>query len=90
MIGRAGTGTTSTLQEMQAARRDKMPVEDFEDRSLAYPSETNRQTEGRLVCKWTFDQLVGDVQWGELAGGSALERALEVERKIVERRTLRA
>ncbi|MGB6395701.1 MAG: hypothetical protein WBF73_08445 [Bradyrhizobium sp.] len=41
-IGRAGTGSTSTLQEMQSARGGKLPVEDFEDRSLVYPRETKR------------------------------------------------
>lgn len=39
-IGLAGTGSRSTLQEMQSARGDKLPVEDFEDRSLVYPRET--------------------------------------------------
>jgi hypothetical protein len=38
----AGTGSMSTLQEMQSARGGKLPVEDFEDRSLVYPRETNR------------------------------------------------
>jgi hypothetical protein len=41
-IGRAGTGTTSTLQEMQSARSDKLPIEDFEDRSLVFPRESKR------------------------------------------------
>ena len=41
-IGRAGTGSTSTLQEMQSARGGKLPAEDFEDRSLVYPRETKR------------------------------------------------
>jgi hypothetical protein len=41
-IGRAGTGSTSTLQEMQSARGGKLPVEYFEDRSLVYPRETKR------------------------------------------------
>jgi hypothetical protein len=41
-IGRAGMGSMSTLQEMQSARGDKLPVEDFEDRSLVYPTETKR------------------------------------------------
>lgn len=41
-IGRAGTGTTSTLQEMQSARSDKLPIEDFDDRSLVFPRESKR------------------------------------------------
>jgi hypothetical protein len=41
-IGRAGMGSMSTLQEMQSVRGDKLPVEDFEDRSLVYPTETKR------------------------------------------------
>ena len=41
-IGRAGTGTTSTLQEMQSARSDRLPIEDFDDRSLVFPRESKR------------------------------------------------
>jgi hypothetical protein len=41
-IGRAGTASASTLQEMQSARGGKLPVEDFEDLSLVYPRETKR------------------------------------------------
>jgi hypothetical protein len=40
-IGLAGTGSRS-LQDMQSARGGKLPVEDFEDRSLVYPRETKR------------------------------------------------
>jgi hypothetical protein len=39
-IGRAGMSGTSELQDMQSARSDKLPVEDFEDRSLVFPRET--------------------------------------------------
>jgi hypothetical protein len=42
-IGRAGTGGGSTWQEIQSARNvDKLPVEDFEDRSLVFPRESKR------------------------------------------------
>jgi hypothetical protein len=41
-IGFARTGSSSTLQEMQSARGGKLPVEDFEDRSLVFPRETKR------------------------------------------------
>lgn len=41
-IGRAGTETTSTFQEMQSARSDKLPIEDFDDRSLVFPRESKR------------------------------------------------
>ena len=42
-IGRAGTASGSTLQEMQSARRaDKLPAEDFDDRSLVFPREAKR------------------------------------------------
>ena len=41
MIGLAGTGSRS-LQDMQSARGGKLPVEDFEDRSLVFPRETKR------------------------------------------------
>ena len=40
-IGRAGTGSASSLQQMQS-NRDKLPVEDFEDRSLVFPREAKR------------------------------------------------
>jgi hypothetical protein len=38
-IGRAGTASTSTLQDMQSARTAKLPAEDFDDRSLVFPRE---------------------------------------------------
>jgi hypothetical protein len=42
-LGRAGTDGASTSQEMQSARSvDKLPVEDFEDRSLVFPRESKR------------------------------------------------
>jgi hypothetical protein len=42
-IGRAGTASMSTLQDMQSGRSaDRLPVEDFEDRSLVFPRETKR------------------------------------------------
>jgi hypothetical protein len=42
-VGRAGTSSTSTLQDMQSARgADKLPAEDFDDRSLVFPRETKR------------------------------------------------
>jgi hypothetical protein len=42
-IGRAGTASTSTLQDMQSARDvDKLPAEDFDDRSLIFPWESKR------------------------------------------------
>jgi O-antigen/teichoic acid export membrane protein len=41
-IGFAGTGSSSTLLEMQSGRGGKLPVEDFEDRSLVFPRETKR------------------------------------------------
>ena len=42
-IGRAGTSSMSTLQDMQSARgADKLPVEDFDDRSLVFPRESKR------------------------------------------------
>jgi hypothetical protein len=41
--GRAETASTSTLHDMQSARSmDKLPAEDFDDRSLVYPRETKR------------------------------------------------
>jgi hypothetical protein len=43
ILGRAGVDGASTLQEMQGARSvDKLPVEDFEDRSLVFPRESKR------------------------------------------------
>jgi hypothetical protein len=43
MIGRAGTGGASTLQDMQSGRSvDKLPVDDFDDRSLVFPREPKR------------------------------------------------
>jgi hypothetical protein len=42
-IGRTGAASTSTLHDMQSARSmDKLPAEDFDDRSLVYPRETKR------------------------------------------------
>lgn len=41
-VGRAGTGSPPTLQGMQSTRSDKLPVEDFEDRSLVFPGESKR------------------------------------------------
>jgi hypothetical protein len=42
-IGRAGTASSSTLQDMQSGRgTDKLPVEDFDDRSLVFPRESKR------------------------------------------------
>jgi hypothetical protein len=41
--GRAGTASMPTLQDMQSARgADKLPAEDFDDRSLVFPRETKR------------------------------------------------
>jgi hypothetical protein len=41
-IGRAGT-STPTLHEMQSGRSaGKLPVEDFDDRSLVFPRESKR------------------------------------------------
>ena len=41
--GRAGTASTSTLQDMQSGRgTDKLPAEDFDDRSLVFPREAKR------------------------------------------------
>ena len=37
-IGLAGTASKSTIQDMQSARgADKLPAEDFDDRSLVFP-----------------------------------------------------
>jgi hypothetical protein len=42
-IGRAGTGGALALQEMQSGRRaEKLPVDDFDDRSLVFPRESKR------------------------------------------------
>lgn len=42
-IGRAGSGGASTLQDMQSGQSaDKLPVDDFDDRSLVFPRETKR------------------------------------------------
>ncbi len=42
-IGRAGMTSTPTLREMQSGRiADKLPVEDFDDRSLVFPRESKR------------------------------------------------
>jgi hypothetical protein len=41
-IGRAGTASTPTLQDMQTARAAKLPAEDFDDRSLVFPRESKR------------------------------------------------
>jgi len=42
-IGRAGTSSMSTLPGMQSARgADKLPVEDFDDRSLVFPRQSER------------------------------------------------
>jgi len=35
--GYAGTASVPTLQQLQSGRGDKLPVEDFDDRSLVYP-----------------------------------------------------
>jgi len=41
-IGLAGTGM-STLQDMQSGRRaEKLPVDEFDDRSLVFPRESKR------------------------------------------------
>jgi hypothetical protein len=42
-VGRAGTASTSTLQDMQSGRSgEKLPVEDFDDLSLVFPRESKR------------------------------------------------
>jgi hypothetical protein len=42
-IGRAGTSNSPTLHDMQSNRgADKLPVDDFDDRSLVFPRESNR------------------------------------------------
>jgi hypothetical protein len=42
-IGRGGTGGGLTLHDMQSGRNvDKLPVDDFDDRSLVFPRESRR------------------------------------------------
>jgi hypothetical protein len=42
-IGRAGTGSMSTLQDMQTGQSaKKLPVDEFDDRSLVFPRESKR------------------------------------------------
>jgi hypothetical protein len=42
-IGRAGAVGGSTLQDMQSGQSaDKLPVDDFDDRSLVFPRESKR------------------------------------------------
>jgi hypothetical protein len=42
-VGRAGTASSLTLQDMQSGRSaDKLPVDDFDDRSLVFPRESKR------------------------------------------------
>jgi hypothetical protein len=42
-IGRAGTASSSTLEELQSGRSaDKLPIDDFDDRSLVFPRESKR------------------------------------------------
>jgi hypothetical protein len=42
-IGRAGTSGALTLQDMQSGQSAaKLPVEDFDDRSLVFPRESKR------------------------------------------------
>ena len=42
-IEQAGTANMAALQDMQSARgRDKLPAQDFDDRSLVFPRESNR------------------------------------------------
>ena len=42
-VGRAGTGAARTLQDMQSGRSaDKLPVDEFDDRSLVFPRESKR------------------------------------------------
>ena len=40
--GYAGQRSGLTLQEMQSGRSEKLPAEDFEDRSLVFPREAKR------------------------------------------------
>jgi hypothetical protein len=40
-VGRNETSTTLTLQDMQSGRSaDKLPIDDFDDRSLVFPRES--------------------------------------------------
>ena len=39
-IGRAGTASTSILQDMQTARAARLSAEDFDDRSLVFPRQS--------------------------------------------------
>lgn len=42
-IGRAGTSSTVALRDMQSGRStDKLPVDEFDDRSLVFPRESKR------------------------------------------------
>ena len=42
-IGRAGTGGPLALEDMQSGpSAEKLPVEDFDDRSLVFPREAKR------------------------------------------------
>jgi len=42
-IGRAGTGSRLTLHDMQSGRNaDKLPADDFDDRSFVFPRESKR------------------------------------------------
>ena len=38
-VGLAGTSSTSTLLNMQSTGGEKLPAEDFDDRSLVFPRE---------------------------------------------------
>ncbi|OKO84346.1 hypothetical protein [Bradyrhizobium sp. AS23.2] len=40
-IGRAGASSAATLQDMPG-NSDRLPVEDFDDRSLVFPREAKR------------------------------------------------
>jgi hypothetical protein len=49
-VGRAGAGGASTLQDMQSGRRaDKLPVDEFDDRSLVFPRESKRQADDTMT-----------------------------------------
>jgi hypothetical protein len=42
-IGRAGTASSSTLQDVQSSRSAaELPADDFDDRSLVFPRESKR------------------------------------------------
>jgi hypothetical protein len=42
-VGRAGTGSMSTLHDMQSGRSaEKLPIDEFDDRSLVFPRESKR------------------------------------------------